>query len=598
MKHTRTFKATLMAYFTATMSVFCLAIAFLAVYGVRSIIHANNLEHYKESSRYISASISGVLDSATDISNYLFLNQDVKSTILQCDQDNYAYTQAVDKLDKLLMQNVMSNIYSHLNAMVVFGDTKMVYRYEQDKSAGRILDFHRIRESGEFAEACATGRPVYSTRDFYSARNGQDGKYLAVIRSIRDFRYQKIIGGQLLLFDIALLKENLLAFENDASYSVYLLDEHGETLFSMGDALPEKAAELLQPIQRRSANTFEQIDQPGRTFFVSTLHQQRCYLLFVLQSESLLPQSLDLILMVLLALVFGILASLALMRSMNKRLVRPILVLRSSIEKARQGEPLPAVSPARTGIEEMDMLIATYNQNVRAIDELAEKLSEEKTHYKDLEYRALQSKINSHFITNTLNAVRLLAIMQKADNIKQLIDAFSRLLKSTWQGLETSSTIAAELSYVQDYLFIQQVTHSYHCETHFDVAPEVRDAVCPKFLLQPLVENAYFHGVAPKEGGGSIWVRVAPLDQRTIRIRVIDNGVGMDEEKQRQVLNALEGGAHFNGIGISNIHQRLRGKYGQPYGVTIQSRVGYYTLLTVDIPRLDGQGGTDPCIPC
>ena len=93
-------------------------------------------------------------------------------------------------------------------------------------------------------------------------------------------------------------------------------------------------------------------------------------------------------------------------------------------------------------------------------------------------------------------------------------------------------------------------------------------------------------------------MRVAPLDQRTIRIRVIDNGVGMDEEKQRQVLNALEGGAHFNGIGISNIHQRLRGKYGQPYGVTIQSRVGYYTLLTVDIPRLDGQGGTDPCRPC
>ena len=115
-------------------------------------------------------------------------------------------------------------------------------------------------------------------------------------------------------------------------------------------------------------------------------------------------------------------------------------------------------------------------------------------------------------------------------------------------------------------------------------------ANAPAYSLGPLIHNSV--AVEALEAQG---VRVAqtvsdiPAGARAI---IRSHGVS------REVLNALEGGAHFNGIGISNIHQRLRGKYGQPYGVTIQSRVGYYTLLTVDIPRLDGQGGTDPCIPC
>lgn len=240
-----------------------------------------------------------------------------------------------------------------------------------------------------------------------------------------------------------------------------------------------------------------------------------------------------------------------------------------------------------SNIEEVEMLVASYNRNVSDIDHLAEKLSEEKTRYKDLEYKALQSQINSHFITNTLNAVRWLAIMQKANNIKEIIDAFSRLLKSTWQGMENDTTIERELSNARDYMFIQQVTHSYNCRIDYAVDESLMQAPCAKFILQPLVENAFFHGIASKESGGVIRISIQPsADRNDIVIQVIDNGVGMDESKQQAVLCSMGGSNRFNGIGISNIHQRLLLKYGSGYGVSIQSQVGYYTKLTVVIPRL------------
>ena len=259
-----------------------------------------------------------------------------------------------------------------------------------------------------------------------------------------------------------------------------------------------------------------------------------------------------------------------------------------SLDRARDGVHLPIVTGRGGEIEEVEELVSSYNRNVRYIDELAEKLSEQKTRYKDLEYKALQSQINSHFITNTLNAVRWLAIMQKATNIKELIDAFSRLLKSTWQGLEHDTTIERELSNVQDYIFIQQITHSYNCEIFYDVEPGLLKAPCAKFILQPLVENAYFHGIAPKGGVGTIRIGIRPDGEKgRIIIQVTDDGVGMDWETQVQVLHSQGGGRRFNGIGISNIHQRLQLKYGEEYGISIESEVGSYTKMTVVIPWME-----------
>ncbi len=591
-KRPRSLKETLLVHFMAVMFVFCSIIGILTVFTAQSMVRSTTIEHYLATVRYVGKNISRELDDIHDICNYMFVNNDIKAVIENSKARNYTYIHAVDNLDRLLMQNVMSNVYSNLRGMIVFDSDGIVYRYVGDAWLGRNFDYTSLYDSEEYRLASEHKQMVISTRDFFTGVYGKEENTLSVVHCIMDAHYDNVIGGVLLLFDMDLVDTSMPEFSAEKGFSAYLLNEKGMAISNETEPLPSGVVEMMPDYQEGEEyvihETMEAFD-----VFIYPIPRERCYMVFLIAPKSILSESWRLLTVVLIALVSGILLSLALWHSMNRRVVQPILQIRESLEHARDGVHLPIVTENGDEIEEVEKLVSSYNLNVKHIDELAEKLSEEKTRYKDLEYKALQSQINSHFITNTLNAVRWLAIMQKATNIKEIIDAFSRLLKSTWQAMDHDTTIEKELSNVQDYIFIQQITHSYNCEIFYDVAPELLHASCAKFILQPLVENAYFHGIAPKEGIGTIHISIHPSDTMDkIIVQVMDDGVGMDQQTQHSVLHSQKG-SHFNGIGISNIHQRLQLKYGEDYGISIESEVGRYTKMTVIIPFMESREGED-----
>lgn len=596
-QQTRPLKVTLLVYFTATMLVFCCIIGLLAIFAAQSVIRTNTIAHYSATTRYVGKNVSRELDDIQDICNYMFVNNDVKTVIENFEAKNYAYVRAVDNLDRLLMQNVMSNVYSNLTAMIVFDDSGIVYRFVGDAWLGRNVDYSDLYNSEEYKQAAGSSRMVISTRDFFTGVYGKEKNSISVVHCVMDGHYDNVIGGMLLLFDMELMDTAMLEPGEEEIFSSYLLSETGTILSKTEQELPEAVLKLLPEFEEHQETviyeTMESLD-----VFIYPIPRQRCYMVFLIAPKSILSENWRLLAVVAVALISGILLSLILWHSMNRRVVQPIVQIRSSLDQARDGMHLPIVTEHGGEIEEIEKLVSSYNRNVRHIDELADRLIEEKTRYKDLEYKALQSQINSHFITNTLNAVRWLAIMQKATNIKEIIDAFSRLLKSTWQGMENDTTIEKELSNVQDYIFIQQITHSYNCEIFYEVTPKLLKVPCAKFILQPLVENAYFHGIAPKGGVGTIRIRIYQKDgDNKITIKVRDDGVGMDQKTQYSVLHSPEGGSRFNGIGISNIHQRLQLKYGEEYGISIESEPGSYTEMTVIVPllgqALSEQGGEE-----
>ena len=587
-KKARPLKVMLLVYFMATMLVFCCIIGLLAVFATQSVVRANTIAHYSATTQYVGKNISRELEDIQDICNYMFVNSDVKTLIENAEAKNYAYVRAVDNLDRMLMQNVMSNVYSNLTAMIIFDQNGIVYRFVGDSWLGRNVDHGALIDSEEYRTAADTSRMVISTRDFFTGVYGEESTSISVVHCVMDGHYDHVIGGMLLLFDMELVDLPILEQGEEERFSSYLLNEEGIVLNKADYPLPDGVLQLLPGFQSTEEavlyRTLEDFD-----VFLYPIPRQRCYMVFLIAPKGILSENGRLLAVVIAALASGVLLSLILWHSMNRRVVRPIVQIRASLDKARDGRHLPIVTEHGGEIEEIEKLVSSYNRNVRYIDELAGRLIEEKTRYKDLEYKALQSQINSHFITNTLNAIRWLAIIQKATNIKEIIDAFSRLLKSTWQGMEHDTTIEKELSNVQDYLFIQQITHSYNCEIFYDVAPDLMNAPCAKFILQPLVENAYFHGIAPKGGVGTICISCQPEANHRIRIQVTDDGVGMDQETQASVLHSPENGNRFNGIGISNIHQRLRLKYGEEYGISIESEPGSYTRMTVVIPFLDNK---------
>lgn len=219
---------------------------------------------------------------------------------------------------------------------------------------------------------------------------------------------------------------------------------------------------------------------------------------------------------------------------------------------------------------------------------LEHRLQDEKQK-KDLEYRMLQSQINPHFLYNTLNSIKWMATIQGADGIAEMTTSLSRLLKSISKGTSLLIDLQEELSLVQNYFTIQSYRYGGTISMNIRVEDEaLYNCEIIKFTLQPLVENAIFHGIEPKGCAGHILICVGyePDSRENVRIDVTDDGVGMCAEKAAQIIVSNEDASadFFREIGVSNVHKRLQYQFGDAYGITIESREGEYTTMSIHIP--------------
>src|SRR5215510_342700 len=190
---------------------------------------------------------------------------------------------------------------------------------------------------------------------------------------------------------------------------------------------------------------------------------------------------------------------------------------------------------------------------------------------------ALSRQINPHFLFNTLNTVTSL-IRFDPDSARGVVLKLSNILRRLLRKHETFVPLREELQFIDDYLDIEVARfgrENLEIVKHIDDA--AMEAFVPSMLLQPIVENCLKHGLAPKIGGGKIELRTVGRDGR-LSIEIEDNGVGISEEKLPHV--------YVEGIGLSNVRERLRVLYGTDFQLDIQSRLSEGTVIRIDIPEL------------
>jgi two-component system sensor histidine kinase LytS len=200
------------------------------------------------------------------------------------------------------------------------------------------------------------------------------------------------------------------------------------------------------------------------------------------------------------------------------------------------------------------------------------------------ELKALHSQINPHFLFNALNTITSL-VRTKPDLARELLLKLSAMFRYTLHNTGRNITIKEELAQVHAYLAIEQARHGKKLMIQEEISPEVDHYLIPTLTIQPLVENAIKHGLQPKENGGCIII-TAKEDQQDILITISDDGIGMDVHR-RCPLSAPSPEC----IGLSNVHERLRGQYGIGYGLRIWSVPGSGTTVALRIPkRLSDEG--------
>lgn len=299
---------------------------------------------------------------------------------------------------------------------------------------------------------------------------------------------------------------------------------------------------------------------------------------FVLQKSIYFP---------LILLIIGLLLTLGTMLTytFNRMINRPISKINKKILEISAGDFSKNIS-----IENLDE-IGTIGKGINILSQnvldLIESRVEDEKQKKELEFRMLQSQINPHFLYNTLNSIKWMATIQNASGIPEMTTSLARLLKNIAKGTSELITIKEELDLLKDYITIQQYRYGGSIIVNYNImSDDLYECNIIKFTLQPIVENAIFHGIESKSTEGIIDINIKSISNNKIVIEVIDNGIGISEDKIKKLLSSKETTSkeYFNNIGISNVNERIKLTFGNEYGVNIQSKINEYTNIIITIP--------------
>lgn len=246
---------------------------------------------------------------------------------------------------------------------------------------------------------------------------------------------------------------------------------------------------------------------------------------------------------------------------------------------------------------EWDNELGDIGKNINCLATDIDSLMEQRIFYerqkKDYEYQILQSQINPHFLYNTLNSIKWMATAQNATGIAEMTTALAHLLKNIAKGTSSIITLRDELHLLELYFVIQKYRYGGAIVMEQQVEQdELLNFQILRFTLQPIVENAIFHGIEPKGQGGRIDIHIFINDDTRLQIDVTDNGVGMDTNTIEEVLSgkAADHSSFFKQVGIGSVNNRIKYNFGEEYGLTIQSVLDEYTKISIVLPLTESKG--------
>jgi len=213
---------------------------------------------------------------------------------------------------------------------------------------------------------------------------------------------------------------------------------------------------------------------------------------------------------------------------------------------------------------------------------------------KKAEMRALQAQINPHFLYNTLDTIIWMAESKKNKQVIEIVSALSKFFRISLSKGKDWITIAEEIEQTRSYLTIQKIRYRDVLDFNIDFDEGVSKNTILKLILQPLVENALYHGIKNKRQGGTIYVRAKMKNDNEVLLEVEDDGIGFTDEKLAQLQAELaddSGDIRMeSGFGIGNVNKRIRLYYGKQYGLSVRSEYNTGTCVTLVIPAKKDDG--------
>lgn len=532
----------------------------LSLFSVQ-ILYDNTI--YEANRRLIDGSFDYV--AVNDFNAYLQSNLYLKSEI-----------------DEILVRFVKSEKVFQVNKNMGFNTESYAYMDELYKQAV----IHR-------------GKPVWVV----SYKDGKaEGLYIAkIIYDINDIKNET----GLLVFKVneQYLTEVLNNYMTNTKQNVSLYGSDGRGVFSYE---PFEIGNGRQIIELAGSGTGAKEVRVGNdTVYLinNIILPDNWKLVMGISSNILLKDVRDIARLILILCAATLPICLLLVNFLYSDIIKPVNLLMKRMHQIEKGDIGITIENKRA--DEFGYMNMTFNRMSLEIKNLINTVYKKQIATKDAEIKALLAQINPHFLYNTLDSINWRAKINGVEEISEMVSALSSIIEANLnRNNENFIPFDREIEYINNYYLLLKKRYGKKINMVMDVEPETLECIIPKLIVQPIVENAVYHGLEMKVGNGTICLK-ARRDESRMHIDIIDDGIGIDENTLYKLNNSLEevldetaagvenmdGALISSSIGIINVHKRIRLLYGDEYGLHISSRIAEGTHVSICLPAIVKQAG-------
>jgi len=300
--------------------------------------------------------------------------------------------------------------------------------------------------------------------------------------------------------------------------------------------------------------------------------------------KELMDEFSDILELAYLNIIITLCLALFLYAFISKKLTAPIVRLKDHMLQVADGNLDAVIEPVSNN--EFSTLEIQYNRMLNDLQLQIEQNKKEQENLKKAEFKALQAQINPHFLYNTLDTIIWLVAVNENDKAIETIEQLSIFFKiGLSKGMEWIS-VQEEINHLYSYLYIQQIRYSDLLKFVIQTDQDIQSYEMLKMTLQPIVENAIYHGIKNKKQGGKIRIRGYINEIGHLIFIISDTGIGMKKQTRLQLIESLDKNDRSfedkeNGFGLYNVNKRIKLYYGEPYGISIWSKLGLGTVVTI-----------------
>ncbi|EMS69817.1 sensor histidine kinase [Ruminiclostridium cellobioparum] len=564
-------------------------IGFFSFKSSEEIITNKSLSYSKDILSLIELRLQDTVRNLNIISQDLSSDESIYEALMNDDSNNinmlYSY-EVGSKLNNVFLNAVMTR--TEIQSMCIVTNKKRFFIYDNNNNSdGSNIKSIVLQKYTEITKSAAqaNGKAVW----FFNTKNGVvQNSYL--VRMIYNRDNYKEIGLLVVEINMEFFDFVLQGLESEVMQNTTILSSDNEIIIYKNKAALDKFKKVIQDIPNEK-NSF--VDKKNNIFVAHTyLSEPRWRIVTYIPLNQLYSDVETLRDRIILLCMGSILILSVVSVFMSFDMIKPI----NQLVKAMKGMNIDNISDSYIEIErrdELGFLHKTFNNMAKEIDHLVTWIYREQITRKEAELKALQSQINPHFLFNTLESINWMAQLNNVPEISSTVSDLSTLLEASIGRDDRLITIEEEFMYIDKYIALLKRRFEDRITLNKEVDPKVLYIKIPRLLIQPLIENAVYHGVENSRGKGIITL-TASIREDLLIIEVIDNGNGISTDELVKLNKGLEmdNDTYFKSlsnkknksIGIDNVNRRIKLFYGEKYGINLESKLNIYTKVSVTLP--------------